>query len=147
MMQLIQEIIVDSLMVVGAIFSLLAAVGIVRMPDLYLRMHSSTKAGTLGVGCLLGACAAHFGEIWVVLQTLLVVGFLFLTAPIASHLIARAAYFERVSLWKGTRDNELERAYRSEGAEKAAAREAELERHARGEWSDAKAEMDAKPGD
>jgi len=146
-MAMVQEIIVDSLLVVGAIFSLLAAVGIVRMPDLYLRMHSSTKAGTLGVGCLLGACAAYFGEIAVVLQASLVVGFLFLTAPIASHLIARAAYFEHVPLWKGTRDDALERAYRSESVEKAAAREARLKRSAADVWSDARSEMDGPPAD
>ena len=145
MMALVKEIIVNGLLVVGAIFSLLAAVGIVRMPDLYLRMHSSTKAGTLGVGCLFGACAVHFGEIWVILQAALVVGFLFLTAPIASHLIARAAYFERVSLWKGTRDDALERAYRSEGEKKSAQREEELKRHARGEWVDPKSEMSSPP--
>ena len=99
--------------VVGSIASLLAAVGIVRMPDLYTRMQSATKAGTLGVACMVVAVAVHFGTASIAVEAVLVVVFLFATAPIASHLIARAAYGSGVPLWRQTTRNELDIARRA----------------------------------
>ncbi len=90
------------LIVVGGAFMLLAGVGIVRMPDLFMRMQAATKAATLGAGCMLMAVAVHFGELTVVTRALLVTAFVFLTAPVAAHMIARAAYSVRTPLWKGT---------------------------------------------
>jgi multicomponent Na+:H+ antiporter subunit G len=95
------------LVVLGGVFSLIAAIGIVRMPDLYTRMQSATKAGTLGVACVAAAVAAHFGTAGVAVEALLVVLLLFVTAPIASHLIARAAYVAGVPLWKQTARDDL----------------------------------------
>lgn len=81
------------LLLVGAAFSLIAGIGVLRMPDLFTRMHASAKAGTLGVGCIVLGVATTFQDLKVAAEALLIVVFLFLTAPIASHLIARAAYF------------------------------------------------------
>lgn len=91
-----------SFIVIGAIFSLIAAVGTIRMPDLYMRMQSATKAGTLGVACVVIAAAIYFGTILVIVEAVLIVVFLFITAPVASHLIARAAYHTGVPLWEQT---------------------------------------------
>lgn len=91
-----------SFIVIGAIFSLIAAVGTIRMPDLYMRMQSATKAGTLGVACVVIAAAIYFGTILVIVEAVLIVVFLFITAPVASHLIARAAYHTSVPLWEQT---------------------------------------------
>lgn len=91
----------------GALFSLLGAVGILRMPDLFTRLQASTKAGTLGVGCIMMATAIHFGDFGVILRALLVIAFLFLTAPVAAHVIARAAYVSRIPLWDRTGIDEL----------------------------------------
>jgi multicomponent Na+:H+ antiporter subunit G len=85
--------------VVGGTFCLLAGIGIIRMPDVYTRMQASTKAGTLGIACIIIGVAIHFGEALTGLEAALVIAFLFLTAPIASHLIARAAYILGVSPW------------------------------------------------
>jgi multicomponent Na+:H+ antiporter subunit G len=91
----------------GATFGALAAVGIVRMPDLYTRMQSATKAGTLGVACVVLAAALHFREAVAIAEAALVIVFLFATAPIASTLIARAAYVTGVPLWSRTGRDDL----------------------------------------
>lgn len=86
----------------GAIFVLLAALGIVRMPDLYLRISVTTKAATLGVGLILVATALYFLEASVTTRALAIVFFLFLTAPISAHLIGKASYFVGIPLWRKT---------------------------------------------
>jgi multicomponent Na+:H+ antiporter subunit G len=101
------EMIRDVFLVIGASFLLLAAIGILRMPDLYSRIQAATKASTLGVGCIILALAIHFGETGVSVRALLVIAFFFLTAPVAAHVIGRAAYFVGVPLWDRTIIDEL----------------------------------------
>jgi multicomponent Na+:H+ antiporter subunit G len=96
-----------ALIVIGGAFMLLAGVGILRMPDLFMRMQAATKAATLGAGCMLLAVAVHFGELTVVARALLVIAFVVLTAPVAAHMIARAAYSVGTPLWEGTLGDEL----------------------------------------
>ncbi len=86
----------------GVALCLLAGVGILRMPDVYMRMQASTKAGTLGIGLIMVSVALHFRDAVTGLQASLVIAFLFLTAPVASHLISRAAYAIGGSLWERT---------------------------------------------
>ena len=95
------------LMVVGAVLTLLAALGVVRMPDVYSRMQSATKASTLGVGCTMLAVAVDFADLAITTRVVLIVAFVFLTAPISAHMIGRAAYYVGVPLWKGTAFDEL----------------------------------------
>lgn len=80
------------MLVVGALFSLVAAFGIVRLPDLYTRMHSASKAGAVGSGLALLAIALVSFDGAVILRALLGIVFFMLTAPISAHLLARAAY-------------------------------------------------------
>ena len=101
----------NSLMIVGALFMLLAAVGILRMPDLFMRMQASTKAATLGISCIVVALAVHFGEFEVTIRALAVVVFFFLTAPVAAHMIGRAAYFTGVPLSERTIIDQLRGRY------------------------------------
>lgn len=96
------------LMLTGALFVLIAAVGVVRLPDLLMRMHAATKAGTLGAGLLLGAVMVSLPETSIVVRAAAVVVFLLLTAPIAAHVIARAAYYAgEAQLWDRTSVDEL----------------------------------------
>lgn len=90
------------LIVLGGAFSLIAAIGVVRLPDVYTRMHASTKAGTLGVGLLAVALALVSADGMVTLKALAVVVFLIGTAPIGAHLIGRAAWRAGVPFWPGT---------------------------------------------
>jgi multicomponent Na+:H+ antiporter subunit G len=95
----------------GATLMLLAAVGILRMPDLFTRMQASAKAASLGSGLILLAAAVHFVELSVVVRALLAVAFIFLTAPISAHMISRAAYFMGVGLWERNVVDDLEGRY------------------------------------
>ncbi len=98
-------------MLTGCAFLLLAAVGIVRMPDIFTRMSASSKATTLGVGCMLIALALHFRDAGVTTKVLLVIAFFFLKAPVAAHVLARAAYRIGTPLWKETFVDELREYY------------------------------------
>lgn len=86
------EIAVGIVLVVGSIFSLIATIGLLRLKDVYMRMHAGSKAGTLGSGLMLIALAVHAGEVDVITRALAGVVFFLLTAPVAAHLLAKAAY-------------------------------------------------------
>lgn len=90
------------LWLVGSAFALLAAVGVLRMPDVFTRMQASTKASTLGLGCLLLGTALQMGDLASFIRAASIGAFVLLTTPVAGHVIARAAYFSDVPLWKGT---------------------------------------------
>lgn len=85
-------LLVAVLLVVGAIFSLLAAIGIIRFPDLYTRMHAASKAGTIGSGLLLLAAGVHSLDPAILIRALAGFFFFVLTAPISAHLLAKAAH-------------------------------------------------------
>lgn len=76
----------------GLCFCLLAAIGLVRMPDLYMRMQAAGKASTLGVALIAVGAAVHFGSAMAVVSATLMVLFFFSTTPVSAHLISRAAY-------------------------------------------------------
>jgi multicomponent Na+:H+ antiporter subunit G len=103
------------LWMVGSLFALLAAAGVLRMPDVFTRMQASTKASTLGLGCLLIGAALQFGDFGSVIRLLSIGGFLLLTTPVSAHVIARAAYRAGVPLWSGTALDERRRDLRLQG--------------------------------
>ena len=93
------EILVSFLILAGAVFTLIGALGLVRLRDFYTRLHGPTKATTLGVGSLLLASAIWFstrGE-GLSLHEVLVTLFLFITAPVSAHLLAKAALHLRLN--------------------------------------------------
>ncbi len=96
------DILAATLIIAGCLFCLLAAVGVIRLPDTLIRMHAATKAGTLGAGLILAGVAVFFAEAAPALRAFLVLVFLFLTAPVAAHLIGRAAYRTGIQLSPGT---------------------------------------------
>ena len=95
------------LMFVGLVFCLIASIGLVRMPDLYNRMQAATKAGTLGVAMDVIGVALKFATSTVLLEATLIITFFFATAPIASHLVARAAYGIGIRLDERTNRDDL----------------------------------------
>jgi len=111
---MIVSIITTTLAIAGTAFLVLASVGILRLPDLYCRASATTKAATLGVGFLLVAAALRFEDAQVTMRAAATVAFLLLTAPVAAHMIARAAYFRGVGLWDGTVKDELKAEAESE---------------------------------
>lgn len=91
----------------GAAFSLLAAAGILRFPDLYTRMHAASKAGVVGAGLIMLAIAVVSGDGAVILRALIGIGFLLLTTPVSAHLLAKAAYFSGYRPVNTTSINEI----------------------------------------
>ena len=79
------DVITSFLLVSGSLFSLVAALGMLRLPDTIMRMHAATKAGTLGAGLILIAEATFYQEIGITLRALAAITFLLLTAPVAAH--------------------------------------------------------------
>ncbi len=102
-----QDVLTAALMLGGALFMLVAALGVLRMPDLFLRMSASTKAATLGSGFILAAVAVHFDNVGITSRAAATIVFLLLTAPIAAHMLGRAGYFVGVKLAKETIADEL----------------------------------------
>lgn len=99
------DILIMILSTLGAVFILIASLGIYRMPDFYTRLSVTVKAATLGVGCILGAVAVHFSDFSITTKVFAVIFFLFITSPVAAFLIARTAYVGKVKMWdKSVRD-------------------------------------------
>ena len=90
------------LLVLGSAFMLLAGVGLIRLPDLFLRMSATAKAATLGAALTALGAAVHFGDAAIASRVLVIVLFLFLTAPVAAHKIGRAGYRRGAPLYEGT---------------------------------------------
>lgn len=88
------------LLLLGSFFVVIASVGIVRMPDLYTRMHSATKAGTVGLSLLLLALAFAIPEISVISRVLGTILFVFLTAPVAAHILGLAMKQTGYKIWR-----------------------------------------------
>jgi multicomponent Na+:H+ antiporter subunit G len=86
----------------GPTFALLAAIGVLRMPDVFTRMQASTKASTLGVGCVLVGAALQLGDLGSVIRVMSIGAFILVTTPVAAQVIARASYLADVPLWDGT---------------------------------------------
>ncbi len=96
------SLIAAALMLAGTAFMMVAAIGLLRLPDFYMRVHAITKAGTLGVGLLLVGVAVYFGDLSVTTRALAAILFVLITAPVSSHMIGRAGYLEGVPMWEGT---------------------------------------------
>ena len=92
-MNMATEILLSALVLLGAAFTLIGSLSLVRFKDFYTRLHGPTKATTLGVGCLLIASSVFFSVTGdgLSLHEILVTLFLFITAPISAHLLAKAA--------------------------------------------------------
>lgn len=83
----------------GVFFSLVAVVGIIRLPDLYTRAHATSKSDTLGTVLSLAGVALLLGSDLSVVKTVFLLLFMFLTNPTAAHAITRAAYDQGITPW------------------------------------------------
>jgi multicomponent K+:H+ antiporter subunit G len=90
---MVVDIITSLLILVGAAFALVGSIGLVRLPDFFMRLHGPTKATTLGVGSIVIASLIHASAETggVSLRELAISLFLFITAPVSAHLLAKAA--------------------------------------------------------
>lgn len=92
------DAVISVLLLTGAAFTLVGSLGLARLPDFYTRLHTPTKATTLGMAGMLIASAVYFTRDSGVLSVheLLIAVFLFITAPVSAHLLAKAALHRKV---------------------------------------------------
>ena len=101
-MQLVMEILVSIFLIIGSFFMLVGSIGMVRLPDLFMRLHAPTKSSTLGLGSFLiaaiiySAFQGHFG-----FAEILITLFAFITAPVSANLMAQAALHLRLRSMSG----------------------------------------------
>jgi monovalent cation/proton antiporter MnhG/PhaG subunit len=117
------EVIVSLLLLVGLVFTFAGSLGLLRLPDIFCRMHATGKSSTLGVNSIVLASFIYFSAspAGPSIKELLTIVFVFLSGPVGAHMIARAAYRTQVPLhertivdeWK-TIEGEIARAHRHE---------------------------------
>lgn len=106
-LEIIRQGVLVFLLVAGALLMCIASLGILRFPDVYMRISASTKASTLGMGFLLMALAVHFSELGITSRSVATIFFIAATSPVAGHLISRAAYLTGVPLCRESLVDEL----------------------------------------
>lgn len=105
----IVEYIAATLILIGSIIGFISAIGILKFPDVYTRAHAATKSSTLAVLLTLSGAFIYFWltEGYFSVRLILGIVFIFITAPVAGHLIIRAAYRSGVPLDQSTVEDEL----------------------------------------
>ncbi|HRO67056.1 MAG TPA: monovalent cation/H(+) antiporter subunit G [Pseudobdellovibrionaceae bacterium] len=99
----------------GVFFMLVSAVGVLRLPDTYTRMHAASKASSLGISLILLGVVIHLPSASVIWKSLLTVFFIYLTVPIATHILGRAAYLSDSKPSDLTVTDEISDLYRPSG--------------------------------
>jgi len=100
--------VIVALILLGTFLMFLAGLGIYRMPDVFTRMHASTKAASLGVGLLLLAASLYFWNMGITTKALTTIAFVFITAPVGAHMLGRAAYLRGACMWEKSVMDEAE---------------------------------------
>lgn len=93
---MIAEWIAAILLVLGALLMLIASIGIVRLPDIYLRMHAATKAPSLGVFLMVAGIVIYFMDFWLSVKGLLIILFIFMTTPVGAHMLSRVSHMLKI---------------------------------------------------
>jgi multicomponent Na+:H+ antiporter subunit G len=101
----------------GVFFMLLSSIGLVRLPDLYTRVHAVGKAGTLGMIGVLLSVAFYFPDPLVAVRMVALIAFFLFTSPVAAHMLDRAAFLTGIKPVDGTFPNDLAGAYNRETKE------------------------------
>lgn len=117
---MIIEIIVSICIFLGGFFSLLGSIGVIRFPDVYGRLHAATKSATLGIIFIMVGAFVFFLYTKGIYngKLLLTILFVFLTAPLAGHVISRAAYQKGVPLWEKSEQDDLQTALEEQHSDK-----------------------------
>ena len=91
----------------GSVVTFIAALGVLRLPDFYMRMHAATKAGVVGPSLLLIGAGFYEPSLSAWIKIALAILFLLMTTPIAAHLLGKSGFMGGVGLWEGTSRNDL----------------------------------------
>lgn len=103
-----------ALILAGSFFVGIAAIGLLRLPDLYTRMHAAAKAGAFGGSLILIATALLFGSWVITIKVLLIILFFYASTPVAGHMIGRAGYLSGIRQWSKAKIDELKGKYHSD---------------------------------
>ncbi|NLW05355.1 MAG: Na+/H+ antiporter subunit G [Pseudomonadaceae bacterium] len=106
------EVVLSFFVLLGGLFMLIGSIGLARLPDFYMRLHAPTKATTLGVGSLLIASMIFFSlknSIFSIHEVLITI-FLFITAPVSAHMMAKAALHLETSVITNTQGTNTHKA-------------------------------------
>lgn len=106
---LIKEILSSILIIVGVGFMMIAAIGLLRLPDFYIRNSASTKASTLGLGLILFGISIHFNDVEIALEIIAILIFILLISPLSAHVMARSAFKIKIPFWEKTNFEDLEK--------------------------------------
>lgn len=106
-MQLIFDTLAIFFLIAGLFFMFVGALGVVRLPDAYHRLHAASKCSTLGLMGLVMAAMLHIGTLDVITKSIAVILFAFAATPVGSHMLAKAAHRDKAEQWKGTLSDEL----------------------------------------
>lgn len=99
------------LLVVGCLFFLISAIGVIKFPDSFSRMHAASKASSLGMGLILLSAVLHFESWSATLKAGFAILFIFLTTPVAAHILGRAGYLTGARKWDQNVVDELSEMY------------------------------------
>ena len=94
------ETLISLCLLIGTFFTLVAAIGILRMPDIYMRIHAVTKAGTVGIGLILLAVALFFVDSAVTSGVIGIMLFIIVTTPAAAHLLGKTMLKSKYRMWR-----------------------------------------------
>lgn len=103
------EVMICVSLLIGSVFLLIGSYGLVRLPDIYMRLHSPTKASTLGITGILIASMLFQSHLkgFLSIQELLITLFLLITAPVAANMIAKTALHQRIKSLDKTQNQAL----------------------------------------
>jgi multicomponent Na+:H+ antiporter subunit G len=116
-MQLFVEILSSFFIIAGVIFIVISSVGLLRLPDFYIRISVVTKAITLGISLILIGIGIFFNDLVMVTKVMVIICFMMITAPVSAHIIARAAVRNKVPFWGKTLLKEFQPYLEKEQAE------------------------------
>ncbi|WP_088329169.1 Na+/H+ antiporter subunit G [Lacimicrobium sp. SS2-24] len=102
------ELLISVLLILGGVFVLVGSIGLIRLKDLYVRLHAPTKATTLGLGGILLGSMVYMSHQhgYLTIHELLITLFLVITAPVTAHILAKVAMHHEVPMMKRTRNAE-----------------------------------------
>ncbi|RDV14886.1 monovalent cation/H(+) antiporter subunit G [Pontibacter diazotrophicus] len=106
---LVKDIISCVFILSGVFFILVATIGLLRLPDFYIRMSAITKGSTLGLGLILFGLGIYFNQPSMLLKVLAVITFTLITAPVAAHVIGRTAVQNKIPFWEYTNLKEFKK--------------------------------------
>lgn len=109
-MSLFVEALISLILITGGVFVFIGSLGMAHLRDFYMRLHGPTKATTLGIGCMLIASMGYFWSVdgHIDIQELLITLFLFITAPVSAHLLAKTGLHLRLRHAQKTQGKPIE---------------------------------------